>query len=111
MREPCTAAPRFRPTVALTAAGALAIFYAWPRWLLYTLGEGSPWLPFGYLYGNGLVVFALGMTVILRTGACRPGRGHDRFWFGMLLAGFVFFAALHAAWILAATGLPVKGAQ
>jgi hypothetical protein len=57
----------------------------------------------------GLVVFLVGLWIILATGACKPGRGHDTFWLGVLIGGFIFFAGVHALWILAALKLPFYG--
>ncbi|HOW97756.1 MAG TPA: hypothetical protein P5567_13615 [Kiritimatiellia bacterium] len=75
------------------------------RWL----GESSPWTPYLYLYGLGLVTFLIGLRVILKSRACQPGRGHDSAWLAVLLLGYAFFALLHAAWIMAALYIPFKG--
>ena len=90
-------------------AAILAFFFFFPRVVVGRLGEDNPWTSYLYLYGNGLVVFLIGIWVILRSKACRFGRGHDTFWFNVLLAGYVFFAVMHAAWILAALCLPFYG--
>lgn len=95
---------------ALITAAALAFFFVFPRVIVPWLGEDNPWTSYLYLYGNGLIVFLVGLRVILKSGACRLGRGRDTFWFVVLLLGYVFFAAMHAAWILAALRVPVKGA-
>jgi hypothetical protein len=89
----------------------LAFIYTYPRLIIAWLGEGSPWTSYLYLYGFGLVFFLMGIYIILRSGACRLGRGRDSFWFGVLFAGFVFFAAMHAAWIVAAQKIPYLGGQ
>lgn len=94
----------------LAGLASLTFFFVFPRAVVRWLGESSPWTSYLYLYGNGLVVFLIGIGVILRSGACRLGRGRDTSWFVVLLLGYVFFAAMHAAWILAALYLPVKGA-
>ena len=60
------------------------------------------WLPFINLYGVGGFAFVFGMVLILRTKALNPERrGHSR-WLKVLLFGFVFYAGLHAAFILLA---------
>jgi hypothetical protein len=101
--------PRNRKLIPVVAAVILYTVYAYPRYLIGSLGLDNPWTPYGYLYGFGLLFFLLGLWLIRAAGACRPGRGHDRFWFGVLIGGFVFFASLHAVWILAALHLPYRG--
>jgi len=87
----------------------LGFVYLYPRIIIALLGPANPWTSYLYQYGFGLVFFAIGIRLILRTGACRPGRGRDRFWLGVLLAGFVFFAGAHALWILLAQRVPYLG--
>lgn len=60
------------------------------------------WWPYLYQYGVGVVVFGLGLLLILRTGACVPARREDRFWLGVLIGGFLWYAGIHLAWYLAA---------
>ncbi|MBP7829338.1 MAG: hypothetical protein KA248_05430 [Kiritimatiellae bacterium] len=95
--------------IPLTAAGVLAFVYFFPRAVIRWLGESSPWTPYLYLYGLGLVTFLIGLRIILKSRACQPGRGRDSFWLGVLLAGYALVAGLHAAWILAALYIPFKG--
>lgn len=87
----------------------LVVVFVFPRLLRRWPGLDSPWTSYLYLYGLGLVTFVIGLRVILSSRACQPGRGHDRFWWRVLLWGYVFFASLHAAWILAALYLPFQG--
>jgi len=97
-------------TKTVAAIGAsLAFIYAFPRILVNRLGEANPWTSYLYLYGFGLWFFLIGIWLIRTSGACRPGRGRDGFWFGVLIGGFVFFALLHAVWIIAALNIPFKG--
>jgi hypothetical protein len=91
-------------------AGSLVLIYAYPRALVAWLGESNPWTSYLYLYGFGLWFFMIGIWLILSTGACQFGRGRDSFWFKVLIGGFIFFASLHAIWILAAITVPFKGA-
>lgn len=93
----------------LIAAGVVAYVFLFPRLILRWVGESSPWTPYLYLYGLGLATFLIGLRIILRARACQFGRGRDTFWFAVLLFGYVFFAALHAAWTLAALYLPFRG--
>ena len=60
------------------------------------------WLPWIYLYGAGGVLFAAGLVLVLRTGACDPRRPRDRRWIRILVGGYLGYAALHLALILAA---------
>ncbi len=60
------------------------------------------WYPFIYQYGVGLVIFATGLTIILRSGACDLSNRRDRFWFFVLIGGFCWYFALHLTWYLAA---------
>ena len=94
-----------------TIVGSLVFIYFYPRGLVRWLGESNPWTSYLYLYGFGLWFFLLGIWLILSTGACQFGRGRDRYWFKVLIGGYVFFALLHATWILAALTVPFKGAM
>jgi len=89
----------------------LVTIYTYPRLIISWLGEENPWTSYLYLYGFGLVFFLMGIYLIFRTGACKLGRGHDTFWFGILIGGFIFFASVHALWILAAQNIPYLGGQ
>lgn len=60
------------------------------------------WWPFLYQYGVGLVIFAVGLLIILRHRACNLARQQDRFWLGVLLFGFCWYAGIHLLWYLAA---------
>ncbi len=95
--------------VGIAALAFLAFIYGFPRLIIAWLGEESPWTSYLYQYGFGLVVFLIGIRLIINTGACRPGRGRDTFWFRILLAGFVLYAVTHAIWIILALRIPVKG--
>lgn len=87
----------------------LAFIFTYPRLLAHYLGEENPWASYLYLYGFGLIYFGSGMVLIRKTGACVPGRGRDTFWWNVMLAGFVFFASLHAVWIYLSLSIPFKG--
>ncbi len=66
------------------------------------LDFAQTWLPYIYLYGAGGLAFVVGMVLILRTGALNPERHRHGRWLKLLLFGFVFYAGLHAAFILLA---------
>ena len=96
-------------TPLIVAAVLLAYAFAFPRVIVAWLGEANPWTSYLYLYGLGLAFFVFGIVLILRTRACTLGRGRDTTWFRVLLGGYVFFASLHALWIVAAQQIPYKG--
>ncbi len=87
---------------------AAFIFY-YPRFLIDVLGKANPWTSYLYQYTFGLIFFSLGILLILRTGACQPGRGRDSLWLGILIGGFVFFASFHGIWVFMSLYWPAKG--
>ena len=89
----------------------LAVIYSYPRWIISKLGESSPWTSYLYQYGFGLVFFLMGIYLILKSGACKLGRGRDSFWLKVLFGGFIFFASAHALWIMASLNIPYLGGQ
>ncbi len=93
----------------LILIAAPVFFFVFPRAIVRAFGMESPWPSYFYLYGNGLIVFLIGVLIILRYRACQLGRGRDTFWFIVLFVGYLFFASLHAIWIWAALHYPVKG--
>lgn len=99
--------PWVKPLVIIAAL--LAVVFTYPRLIVSWLGEDNPWTSYLYLYGLGLIVFVIGITLILRTGACQLGRGRDSGWFKVLIGGYIFFATLHAVWIIAAQQIPFLG--
>jgi hypothetical protein len=60
------------------------------------------WWPFLYQYGVGLIIFLIGLAMILGYRSCVLTRKHDRFWFGVLIFGFLWYVSIHLAWYLAA---------
>lgn len=60
------------------------------------------WWPYLYQYGVGLVIFLIGLALILGYKSCNLSRKHDRFWFGVLIFGFVWYAGIHFLWYMAA---------
>jgi hypothetical protein len=59
------------------------------------------WWPYLYQYSVGGIVFLVGLFLILRSGSCTLSRRQDRFWFGVLIFGFLWYAGLHFAWYMA----------
>ena len=64
----------------------------------------NTWLPFLYLYGVGGIAFVLGMLLILRTKALEVSFERHKKWLWVLIYGFLFYAGLHATFILLAIG-------
>ncbi len=60
------------------------------------------WWPYLYQYGVGGIVFLAGLWIILKTRACVLARRQDRFWFAVLIVGFLCYAGVHLSWYLAA---------
>lgn len=67
----------------------------WTSYLKY-------WYPYIYQYGVGLVIFLIGLALILGYKSCNLKRREDRFWFGVLIFGFIWYAGFHFLWYLAA---------
>lgn len=92
---------------------ALALFvvfcFYYPRLLLSLWGPEHPWTNYFYLYGFGFFYTGSGLLLAIKTGACRLSRPRDRFWFKVVVFGFLYFAILHAGWILLALSVPFKG--
>ena len=64
----------------------------------------NTWLPFIYLYGVDGIAFVLGMLLILRTKALEVSFERHKKWLWVLIYGFLFYAGLHATFILLAIG-------
>ena len=64
----------------------------------------NTWLSFIYLYGVGGIAFVLGMLLILRTKALEVSFERHKKWLWVLIYGFLFYAGLHATFILLAIG-------
>lgn len=60
------------------------------------------WLPFIYLYVGGGIFFLAGMIIIRKTKAIDMRLKRDRFWWKVMLLGFVYYMAIHAFLIIAA---------
>jgi len=76
------------------------------------MGIPRYWYPYLYQYAVGLAIFVLGLLVIIRARSCVLSRRDDRFWFGVLIFGFLWYAGIHLAWYLAALYvLPGSGGE
>ena len=60
------------------------------------------WLPFIYLYGVGGIAFLIGTIIITKTNALSLSSQSHKNWFIILLFGFIYYAGIHATFILIA---------
>ena len=60
------------------------------------------WLPFIYLYGVGGIAFMIGTILIIKTNALNLSSQSHKNWFIILLFGFIYYAGIHATFILIA---------
>ena len=91
-------------------AGFILFVYFWPRFLVRTLKEDSPWTGYLYTYGLGLCVFAVTAGVIFSFRSSYPEkRKQDGFWLLVLLGVLFFGMTLHGVWIYRSVTLPFKG--
>ncbi len=69
---------------------------------LAMLDFSHTWLPYIYLYGVGGIAFIVGMILILKTSALNLTQLKHRKWLVVLLFGFMYYAGIHGALIIAA---------
>ena len=62
------------------------------------------WLPYIYLYGAGGILFLIGIFIILRNNAINLKFHKHRKWMFILFGGFVWYALIHAIFILLGLG-------
>ena len=60
------------------------------------------WLPLGYLYGVGGFAFLVGIYLILKTNALDVSLSEHKKWLVILIFGFIYYASIHATFILVA---------
>lgn len=60
------------------------------------------WLPFIYLYGVGGILFLIGLIVIRKSGAINLKLKRHRYWYRVLIFGYLYFVAMHAFLTIAA---------
>ena len=60
------------------------------------------WLPFIYLYGIGGIAFVIGTILIIKTNALNLSSQSHKNWLFILLFGFIYYAGIHATFILIA---------
>ena len=54
------------------------------------------WLPFIYLYGVGGLFFLTGMIIIRKSGAIDMKKKTHRYWWKVLIFGYIYFMIIHA---------------
>jgi len=96
-------------TVALSALAVILALWGLPRLLMAWLGIDGHWTPYLYQYAMGGIVFVVGLGVILASGACDFKRPGDRMWFGVLVFGYLWYAALHGLFTWLAFAVPFHG--
>ncbi|MBZ0179313.1 MAG: hypothetical protein K8F36_08480 [Melioribacteraceae bacterium] len=60
------------------------------------------WLPFIYLYGVGGVLFTTGMVLISKSKSLDLRKKIHKFWFKVLIFGFIYFMLIHGLFTIAA---------
>jgi hypothetical protein len=103
-----TTSTRSIPLPALLIPLAIAAAWGVPRLVVAVLGDGSPWTAFFYQYLMGGMVFAIGLLIIRRSGACDFDRPGDRFWYRVLIFGYLWYAGMHALIIFLAISVPQR---
>lgn len=100
-----------RPWAALVAVPAVILLcWAIPRGVVAVLGLDGHWTPFFYQYLLGGLVFVIGLWIIRASGACSFHRTNDRKYFGVLIFGYLAYAAMHAIGFWLAEAVPFLGA-
>jgi len=59
-------------------------------------------LPYLYLYVVGGIFFLVGMIIVRKSGALDLKNKKHRFWYRVMIFGFIYFAAMHALLTVAA---------
>ncbi|MDP3683444.1 MAG: hypothetical protein Q8S01_05875 [Ignavibacteria bacterium] len=62
----------------------------------------NSWLPFIYLYVGGGIFFLAGMVLIRKAKSIDMRLKKDRFWWKVMIAGYIYYAVIHAILIIAA---------
>ena len=60
------------------------------------------WLPYIYLYVAGGIFFLVGLIIIRKSGALDMKNKKHRFWYKVIIFGFIYFAVMHALLTVAA---------
>lgn len=60
------------------------------------------WLPYIYLYGVGGIFFVVGLIIARKSKALDITKKRHRFWYKVLIFGYLYFMLFHALSIIAA---------
>ncbi|MBU2492837.1 MAG: hypothetical protein KJ571_09460 [Bacteroidetes bacterium] len=60
------------------------------------------WLPYIYLYGVGGIFFLAGMIIARKSNALDITKKKHRYWYKVLIFGYLYFMIIHALLIIAA---------
>ena len=85
----------------------LTIYY-YPRYLVKTFGENSPWLGYLYTYGIGGILFILSLLWIFTRPKDRLRKREELLWLLAISFGLIFSFSLHGLWILLSLSTPIK---
>jgi hypothetical protein len=93
---------------AVALLANLLIIYMVPRFLTDALGADNPWTSFWFQYIMGALVFCNGVWLVMSAKACVLSRAQDRFWFKIMIFGFVCYFVVHAGWIMLAQNVAIR---
>ncbi len=86
----------------------IAIIYFYPRYLIKSFGEGSPWLGYLYTYGIGGIFFILSVLWIFTRQKSSLRKREEFFWLLIVVCGLIFSFLMHGLWILLSLSFPMK---
>lgn len=84
------------------------LVYWLPRFLVSTLGEGSPWISYIYTYSLGGFVFTLSL-IRLYSLTEKTQKKQNTPWVLALCFGIFWGLLIHGLWILFSISFPFKG--
>ena len=85
-----------------------AFAYFYPRFLVSSLGESSPWISYLYTYGMGFIFFSSSLIFIFTRSIQDLRRRREFYWLIVISVGFVFMFFCHGLWIYLAIHFPIK---
>ncbi|MGI9549359.1 MAG: hypothetical protein ACR2M7_05260 [Bdellovibrionales bacterium] len=85
-----------------------AVIYYYPRYLVQTLGDKSPWLGFLYTYGLGFFLSSLSVLLIFTQKKSLLRKKEENLWLMILFLGLLFYFLMQGFWIMWAIKFPLK---